>query len=167
MLPVETNSALVLHQTNVAKASTMTPVLVWLTVQPLVPTMHPMMTLFVVSGDTPSIFLNFTRSLFSGIDWPNANNTYTHKHTVCQISCAPAYTPNISDCSCELTDGCEVAGQPCQNGGTCTSDLSAPPYYSCQCDAEFTGQNCTGRSLWRGNKVKITIQFIACGSCVH
>ena len=70
----------------------------------------------------------------------------TLEDTVCQISCDPGYTPNIPDCSCELTDGCEAAGQPCQNGGTCTSDLSAIPYYSCQCDCEFIGQNCEGRS---------------------
>ena len=137
MIPVETNSALVLHQTNVAKASTRIPVLVWLTVQPLIPTLGPMMTLFVVSGDTLSISLNFTCSFVSGIDWPNTNNTCTHKHTVCQISCDPGYTQNFTDCSCALTDGCEAAGQPCQSG-TCTSDLSAPPYYSCQCRGNAT-----------------------------
>ena len=82
MIPVKAYSALVLHQTNVAKASAMIPVLVWLTVQPLVPTLGPMMTLFVVSGDTTSISLNFTCSLVSGIDWSNTNNTHTQTHSV-------------------------------------------------------------------------------------
>ena len=59
---------------------------------------------------------------------------------VCSI-CEPGQTLN-NDCSCELTDGCEAAGQPCQNGGTCTSNLSAPPHYFCQCPANRTGQNC-------------------------
>ena len=80
--PVEANSALVLDQTNVAKASTMIPVLVWLTVQPLIPTLGPMMTLFVVSGDTPSASFNFTCLLVSGIDWPNTNNTHTQTNSV-------------------------------------------------------------------------------------
>ena len=61
---------------------------------------------------------------------------------VCQISCQPGYTNNTDDCICELTDGCLAFGHPCQNGGSCTSDVSAPPYYSCQCSAGYTGQNC-------------------------
>ena len=61
---------------------------------------------------------------------------------MCSISCEPGHTLNTADCECVLTDGCEAAGQPCQNGGTCMSDLSATPPYSCQCDAGYTGQNC-------------------------
>ena len=68
---------------------------------------------------------------------PNANF-----QCVCQISCPPGYTKNTTQCSCELTDGCEAAGQPCRNGGNCTSQLSNSPYYSCQCVAGYTGQNC-------------------------
>ena len=60
---------------------------------------------------------------------------------VCNISCGPGYTQN-TNCTCEVTDGCEAAGQPCQKGGNCTS-LSTPPYYSCQCVAGTTGQNCS------------------------
>ena len=69
-------------------------------------------------------------------------------HTVCNISCNPGYMRNTTNCSCELTDGCEAAGQPCQNGGKCVSDLSAPPYYSCQCGAGRTGQNCTSECVY-------------------
>ena len=62
---------------------------------------------------------------------------------VCQISCQPGYTKNTTQCSCDFTDGCAAAGQPCQYGGTCTSQLTASPYYSCQCAAGYTGQNCS------------------------
>lgn len=62
---------------------------------------------------------------------------------VCNITCDPGFTRNDADCSCELTDGCEAAGQPCQNGGTCMSDLTAMPYYTCQCPPQMTGQNCS------------------------
>ena len=77
---------------------------------------------------------------------------HQHIHTVCQISCDAGFAVNTTNCSCELTDGCEAAGQPCQNGGTCTSDRSAPPYYSCQCDAYYTGQNCSSKSPQKGSK---------------
>ena len=63
-------------------------------------------------------------------------------HCVCQVSCLPGYTQNTADCSCDLTDGCEAAEQPCQNGGSCTSHLSSSTYYSCRCAAGYTGQNC-------------------------
>ena len=150
LLVVETDFALVLDQVTVAKASTMIPVLVWMNVQPLIPTLGPMMTLFVVSGDPPSISLNFTCSFVSEIDWPNANNPHTHpckKNTECQISCGPGFAVNITDCSCKFIDGCEAAGQPCQNGGTCTSDLSVlgGPYYNCTCANGYSGLNCTSK----------------------
>ena len=57
-----------------------------------------------------------------------------------QCDCEPGQTRNSTDCDCEPTDGC--VGQPCQNGGTCTSDLSAPSLYSCHCPANSTGNNC-------------------------
>ena len=74
---------------------------------------------------------------------------HTHElpHTVCDISCDPGFAVSTTDCVCELTDGCEAAGQPCQNGGTCTSNTSAPaggPYYTCTCANGFSGQNCLG-----------------------
>ena len=69
-------------------------------------------------------------------------------YTVCNISCDHGYTRNITNCSCEFTDGCEAAGQPCQNGGKCVSDLLVPPYYSCQCGAERTGQNCESECVY-------------------
>ena len=65
-------------------------------------------------------------------------------YPVCTVSCDPGFELNLTDCSCVLYDGCEAAGQPCQNGGSCFSHHTAPPYYTCLCDDRYTGQNCNG-----------------------
>ena len=74
-------------------------------------------------------------------------HAHSHPLTVCSTSCDPGFQLETTDCVCELTDGCEAAGQPCQDGRTCVSDLSSPPYYSCQCAEGYTGQNCTGKCV--------------------
>ena len=89
MLTVEMIFALVLDQVTVAKVLTMILVLVWVNVQPLTPTLGPMMTSFVVSGDTPSISLNFTCSFISKIDWLNVINAHTHPCTKTQSARFP------------------------------------------------------------------------------
>ena len=143
---------------TVAHSSTVTPVLAWITAQALTPTLGLMRTLHVVSAlemdDSDSVsskmdgvFISlFSNILLFLINIPHKHSS-THTHTVCSITCDPGFAVNTSNCSCELTDVCEAAGQPCQNGGTCISDLSAPavgPYYTCTCANGFSGQNCTG-----------------------
>ena len=141
---IEADFALAQQLTTVAHSLTMTPVVVWRTAQPLTPTLEPIRTLFVVSRNISSVSLNFTCS-FCLPAWDRLalmHNTNIHIHTVCNISCEPGYTRNTTSCSCKLADGCEAAGQPCLSGQTCVSDLSAPPYYSCQDADGSTGQNC-------------------------
>ena len=143
---MEEGSALVQVQTIVVHPSIVRRVLVWMTAQPLTPTLHVMRaTLFVVSRHISSLSLNLVCSFIS-LGLTGLMHT-TNTCTVCSISCSPGYTRNTTDCSCEFTDGCEAAGQPCQNGGNCVSDLLAPPYYSCQCAAGSTGQNCTSECM--------------------
>ena len=62
---------------------------------------------------------------------------------MCSISCHPGFTRNNVNCTCDLADGCEAAGQPCGDRGTCTNDASQSPYYTCQCNLGYTGRNCT------------------------
>ena len=146
VLAREEDSVLVAQQLTVAHCSTVRVVIVWMTAQPLTLTLDPMRTSLVVSKNISlhcSQFYIFPD--LHGIKWINVYPQNTH--AVCSIPCDPGYTLNTASCSCELTDGCEAAGQPCQNGGTCTSDLSAPaggPYYTCTCAGSFSGQNCTG-----------------------
>lgn len=39
--------------------------------------------------------------------------------------------------------------KPCQNGGKCRSrEVTKSPYYSCVCDAKWTGQNCQTKGTY-------------------
>lgn len=39
--------------------------------------------------------------------------------------------------------------KPCQNGGKCRSrGVTTSPYYSCVCDAKWTGQNCQTKGTY-------------------
>ena len=74
---MEEGSALVQVQMIVVHPSIVTPVLVWITAQPLTLILHAMRaTLFVVSRDISSVTLNFAFSFISlhVIDWLDAHH---------------------------------------------------------------------------------------------
>ena len=60
---------------------------------------------------------------------------------VCNLTCDPGYIADDNCTQCILNDTC-TAGNPCQNGGTCTL-LSSPDSYTCNCTGTgYTGVNC-------------------------
>lgn len=60
----------------------------------------------------------------------------------CSLRCDGGYKADETCAQCVLSDICEAVS-PCQNGGTCTLDL-APLQYTCQCENNYIGTNCTG-----------------------
>uniref|UniRef100_A0A8B9EVT9 Neurogenic locus notch homolog protein 1 n=1 Tax=Anser cygnoides TaxID=8845 RepID=A0A8B9EVT9_ANSCY len=59
-----------------------------------------------------------------------------HKSSKCM--CAPAFTGP----ECQYPASSPCTSNPCYNGGTCEFLSDAPPYYHCNCPANFNGLNC-------------------------
>ena len=64
-------------------------------------------------------------------------------NVVCNDTCQPGYSFDITTCTCVLSNICQLITSPCQNGGRCTL-ISAPSNYICDCTGTgYQGVNCS------------------------
>lgn len=83
--------------------------------------------------------VNFSRSQFSVVRCKVVLRTCINKWTGAPIQNRKHYT--LSLFTATEFDPCMM--KPCQNGGICISrGVRQSPYYSCVCDAKWTGQDC-------------------------
>lgn len=98
----------------------------------------------VCKGKLPKVIqwgkqVNFSRSQFSIVRCKVVLRTCINKWTGAPIQNRKHYP--LSLFTATEFDPCMM--KPCQNGGICISrGVRQSPYYSCVCDAKWTGQDC-------------------------
>ena len=58
------------------------------------------------------------------------------------IGCEPGYAGDL----CEI-DVDECASSPCQNGGICTTNMSAVNNFQCTCTVDYVGPTCSKKAV--------------------